>query len=204
MDIDIKTDKKNEDSTTVHIRPICDCGYVFDNLQVVYMRESVGPREMGLLRGVSLIYPFCCPACKKRISSILAEGELFRQLVNETKKYDNDNVIELPCKEHFVYKHDDGHITENWRVFYRAEFALIGTAVFQTEPEADAFLEELKNKAKEKEDRELAELYDVTDTFNRLAGKKRAGGKLTDAEVDEMLASYNRMCEIEKKRGIRK
>ena len=114
------------------------------------------------------------------------------------------DMIELPCKSHFVYEHDDGHITENWRVFYREEFALIGTAVFPTEPEADAFLEELKNKAKEKDDRELAELYDVTDTFNRLAGKKRAGGKLTDAEVDEMLASYNRMCEIEKKRGIRK
>ena len=54
------------------------------------------------------------------------------------------DMIELPCKEHFVYKHDDGHITENWRVFYRAEFALIGTAVFPTEPEADAFLAELK------------------------------------------------------------
>ena len=54
------------------------------------------------------------------------------------------DMIELPCKEHFVYKHDDGHITENWRVFYRAEFALIGTAVFPTEPEADAFLADLK------------------------------------------------------------
>ena len=54
------------------------------------------------------------------------------------------DMIELPCKEHFVYTHDDGHITENWRVFYRAEFALIGTAVFETEPEADAFLADLK------------------------------------------------------------
>ena len=63
------------------------------------------------------------------------------QSVGEGKPRD---MIELPCKEHFVYKHDDGHITENWRVFYRAEFALIGTAVFPTEPEADAFLADLK------------------------------------------------------------
>ena len=55
-----------------------------------------------------------------------------------------DDIIALPCKEHFTYTHDNGHITENWRVYYRSEFELIETAIFQTEPEADAFLEKLK------------------------------------------------------------
>lgn len=54
------------------------------------------------------------------------------------------DMIELPCKEHFTYTHDNGHITENWRVFYRSELALIETAFFPTETEADAFLAELK------------------------------------------------------------
>lgn len=54
------------------------------------------------------------------------------------------DMIDLPCKEHFIYTHNDGHITENWRVFYRSELALIETAFFSTEPEADAFLEKLK------------------------------------------------------------
>ena len=54
------------------------------------------------------------------------------------------DMIELPCKEHFTYTHDNGHITENWRVFYRGEFALIETAFFPTEAEADAFIAELK------------------------------------------------------------
>lgn len=54
------------------------------------------------------------------------------------------DMIELPCKEHFTYTHDNGHITENWRVFYRSELALIETAFFSTEPEADAFLAKLK------------------------------------------------------------
>lgn len=57
---------------------------------------------------------------------------------------EQSDVIELPCKEHFVYEHDNEHITENWRVFYRAGYAFIGTAVFETESEADAFLAELK------------------------------------------------------------
>ena len=54
------------------------------------------------------------------------------------------DMIELPCKEHFVHEHDDGHVTENWRVFYRGEFALIETAFFLTEAEADTFLADLK------------------------------------------------------------
>lgn len=54
------------------------------------------------------------------------------------------DMIELPCKEHFTYTHDNGHITENWRVFYRGEFSLIETAFFSTEQEADEFLVKLK------------------------------------------------------------
>lgn len=58
------------------------------------------------------------------------------------------DMIELPSKERFVYKHDDGHITKNWRVFYRGEFALIETAFFPTEQEANAFLADLKGEKK--------------------------------------------------------
>ena len=54
------------------------------------------------------------------------------------------DMIELPCKEHFTYTHHNGHITENWRVYYRSEFDLIETAIFPTEAEADAFLEKLR------------------------------------------------------------
>lgn len=54
------------------------------------------------------------------------------------------DMIELPCKEHFTYTHDNGHITENWRVFYRGQFALIETAFFSTEQDADEFLAKLK------------------------------------------------------------
>ena len=86
-----------------------------------------------------------CDDCPLKIITQRGIGCMFWIM---PRKWQNDfeqpDVIELPCKEHFVYKHDDGHITENWRVFYRAEFALIGTAVFPTEPEADAFLADLK------------------------------------------------------------
>ncbi len=86
-----------------------------------------------------------CSDCPLKIITQRGIGCVF---CNIPSQWQNDieprDMIELPCKEHFVYKHDDGHITENWRVFYRAEFALIGTAVFPTEPEADAFLADLK------------------------------------------------------------
>ena len=117
---------------------------------------------------------------------------------------EQSDVIELPCK--IQIPHVKGVDVFMYQVLWRSNdgSGFVFQRFFNTEPEADAFLEELKNKAKEKSDGELAELYDVTDTFNRLAGKKRAGGKLTDAEVDKMLAAYERMCEIEKKRGMRK
>ena len=117
------------------------------------------------------------------------------------------DMIELPCKEHFFCMRDDGHITENWRVFYRGEFALIETAIFPTEPEADAFLAKKKTE-KEKDDLLFAELKEAEvkfyDAFNRLSYKKRTEGKFGDADVGDLLAAYERMCEIEKKRRMRK
>ena len=60
-----------------------------------------------------------------------------------------DDMITLPCKEHFTYTHDNGYISENGRVYYRGEFDLIETAFFLTELEADAFLNELLQNAQQ-------------------------------------------------------
>ena len=81
-------------------------------------------------------YPFPCKGCEMEVvcKSTLPVGW----------DIEPRDMIELPCKEHFVYEHDGGHVTENWRVFYRAGYAFIGTAVFDTEREADAFLADLK------------------------------------------------------------
>lgn len=80
-----------------------------------------------------------------------AEGECeayrqYLELVELEEETKSKDMIELPCKEHFVYKHKDGHITENWRVYYRGKFDFIETAISQIEAEADAFLAELRRK----------------------------------------------------------
>lgn len=88
-------EKEIEGKTTVTFRPVCDCcGYVFshyDNLHVEYLREMGGTREAQFLMRFPFVYPRRCPCCNKQIDYILGEGELFMQLVNENKKYNNDN-----------------------------------------------------------------------------------------------------------------
>ena len=92
-----------------------------------------------------------CSLCKVQNNDIheLCQNEFDSMPAVWDKMYGDiepRDMIELPCKEHFTYTHDNGHITENWRVFYRSELALIETAIFPTEPEADAFLEKLKGR----------------------------------------------------------
>ena len=52
------------------------------------------------------------------------------------------DMIELPYKEFHEVYHGQGL----WFVFYRAEGGLMGSRYFNEEPEADAFLAELKGE----------------------------------------------------------
>lgn len=70
---------------------------------------------------------------------------------------------------------------------------------FINESDADNFLEAQKKIAK---GIDYKELQRVTETFNNLAAKHRKGEHLTDLEVDEMLAAWDRKVELEKEGGL--
>ena len=123
-------------------------------------------------------------------------NEIRQRLKNIDAAFTPRDVVELPCKcrtEVMQYNNDV------FGVLYR-DFATnrILIQAFVTEEGADNFLE-IQRKLAKRRSIDFDELQKVTDTWNALAAKHRRGEHLTDAEVDEMLAAWDRKVELEKK-----
>lgn len=93
------------------------------------------------------------------------------------------------------------YICDVFGVIYR-DFATnrILMEPFVDEKSADEFLEKQK-KLSESKDIDYDELQEVTKKFNEFAAKHRRGEHLTDLEVDEMLAAWERKVELEDRRN---
>ena len=121
-------------------------------------------------------------------SSFVAEE--YNQKASDLKQKD---IIALPrkCRTMAV-----PYIHECFGILYR-DFPTnrIITKAFVNEEQADDFL----RKQEEIASRDVyKELQEITDKWNALAAKHRKGEHLTDLEVDEMLAAWDRKVELEK------
>ena len=120
-----------------------------------------------------------CPRCGARLRDV-------------SQSTFNANLITLPHKD---------RLNEGVHVFFRDRWGHISVEWCPDETAADSFIEEQKKKAQEEDEHELAELEEAKATYNSYTGGARADEKLTEEEVTQMLAAWDRKTEIEKKRG---
>lgn len=126
--------------------------------------------------------------CIDRIIEFVAEE--YNQKASDLKQKD---IIALPCKCRTMAV---PYIHECFGILYR-DFPTtrIIMEAFVDEEQADDFLQ----KQEEIAGRYIyKELQEITDKWNALAAKHRRGESLTDAEIDKMLAAWDRKVELEK------
>ena len=109
-------------------------------------------------------------------------------------------VIALPHMEMHYINHGWTQAKPVWSVVFREPVYGVVVESFGNENEARAFLEKQEKLAIQVIDYE--KLQKATETFNTLAARHRRGEHLTDAEVDEMLAAWDRKVDLEKKGGL--
>lgn len=134
---------------------------------------------------------------------IEGECEPYRQyleLKELEKSLKNKEIIALPHMEMHYINHGWTQAKPVWSVVFRDSVYGVVVESFGDGDEAHAFLEKQERLANQLID--YNEPQKVTNTWNMLAAKHRRGEHLTDVEVDEMLAAWDRKVELEKKGGM--